>query len=292
MSLPKCFLEGKVAIVTGASAGIGAHLAVALANAGVNLVLAARSRNGLETLQKQIVEQTGVKVLVVQTDVASMADQARLVDETLREFGRIDILVNNAGREAFRSLHALSIDEIARTIQVNLTGALQLTRLVIPHMLPSGWGHIVNMSSTAGKFGPPHAGVYAATKAGLIAFTQSLRTEYRRQGIRATAVCPGFTDAGGIYDRIRADLGHDPPRFIGQTTADRVARATIRAIRKDQPEVIVNSPPLRPFFTLAACLPSLGEWLVRKFAGRYFRRLAELRQSANDDSEIARRDAA
>lgn len=292
MSLPKCFLEGKVAIVTGASAGIGAHIAVALANAGVNLVLAARSRPGLEALQRQIVEQTAVKVLAVPTDVASPTELQRLVDESLREFGRIDILVNNAGREAFRSLHALSVEEITRTVQVNLTGALQLTRLVIPHMLPNGWGHVVNMASTAGKFGPPYAGVYAATKAGLIAFTQSLRTEYRRHGIRATAICPGFTDAGGIYDRIREELGRDPPRFIGQTTADRVARATIRAIRKDQPEVIVNSPPLRPFFALAAWLPSLGEWMVRKFAGRYFRRLAELRQSASDDSEIVRRDAA
>jgi short-subunit dehydrogenase len=158
-------------------------------------------------------------------------------------------------------------------------------------MLPQRWGHIVNMSSTAGKHGPPYGAVYAATKAGLIAATQSLRVEYRSAGIRATAICPGFTRSGGIYDRIQTAIGRETPRVIGGTTADKVARATVRAIRKDQPEVILNSPPMRPFFAAAAVFPQFGEYLLRKFALRYFRQVAN---SAEEHARqtLPRRDAA
>jgi short-subunit dehydrogenase len=273
MSLPKCFLEQKVAIVTGASAGIGRAIAHALANAGVSLVLAARHEANLQTVREEIVERTAVQVLIVPTDVSRTDDLRRLVDAAVSEFGHVHMLVNNAGIEAFQHLHELGPDQIAQVITTNLTGATQLTSLVIPHMLAAGWGHVVNMASTAGKHSPPFGAVYGATKAGLIALTQSLRLEYRSCGIGATAICPGFTTDGGIYDRIRTTLNESPPFFIGGTTADVVARAVVRAIRKDQPEVIVNSPPHRPFFVLTSLFPALGEYLFRKFGTRYFKRL-------------------
>ncbi len=291
MSLPKCFLEDKVAIVTGASSGIGRKVAHRLALAGVNVVLAARRAPALEEARRDIMEQTGVKALAVCTDVASSGDLERLVQAALAEFGRIDILVNNAGVETFSSFDRLSAEEIVNAVQVNLTGALLLTRLVLPHMLPRGWGHIVNMASTAGKFGPPFAGPYAATKAGLIVLSQSLRVEYRASGIRATAICPGFTRGGGIYDRIRNVLGREPPRVIGTTTTDAVARAVIRAIRKDLPEVIVNRPPHRIFFAVQALMPRFAEYLFRKFAARYFRKAASVRQVTKPEAS-PRRDAA
>ena len=279
MSLPKCFLEQKVAIVTGASTGIGRAVAQSLANAGVNVVLAARREGPLARARDEIIESTGVKALAVPTDVAWLTDLEQLVAAAVAEFGQIDILVNNAGVEAFAHLHELPPDEIAATVQTNLTGAIQLTQLVIPHMLPRRWGHVINMSSTAGHYGPPYGAVYAATKAGLIAFTQSLRVEYRASGVRATAICPGFTRSGGIYDEIEAGLGRETPRVIGETTAEAVARATVRAIRKNQPEVIVNTPPQRPFFVAAKAFPRLGEYLLRKFSLRYFRRIGQLRRA-------------
>jgi short-subunit dehydrogenase len=289
MSLPKCFLEDKVAIVTGASAGIGRRVALRLALAGVNVVLAARRTIELEAARREIVELTGVRAIAVPTDVADLSELERLASAAVDEFGRIDILVNNAGVETFRHLHEISPHEITRAVQVNLTGAIVLSRWVVPHMQRQGWGHIVNMASTAGKYAPPFAAPYAATKAGLIALSQSLRAEYRPWGIRATAVCPGFARDGGIYERIREALGSDTPRVIGGTTADAVARAVLRAIRKDQPEVIVNWPPHRLFFAVSALAPRLGEYLFRKFAARYFRRIAE---SGAIEAPVVHRDAA
>lgn len=287
MSLPKCFLEGKTAIVTGASAGIGRAVARALANNGVNLVLAARSTERLQAAQQELIEQTGVKVLAVPCDVRRPHDLARLVDQAAAEFGRIDLLVNNAGISGFYRFEDLTTDEIDDILRTNLTSAVQLTRLVLPHMLRQGWGHVVNMASLAGKHGPPCAAAYAATKAGLIAFTQSLRIEFRGRRISASAICPGFTDNGGIYDAIRRDVGREPPGMIGSTTTDAVARAVVRAIRKDQPEVIVNSPPLRLFCVLDALFPRLGDWLLRKLAGRYFRAIGRARRRSTRPGDHA-----
>ncbi len=278
MSLPKCFLEGKVAVVTGASTGIGRGVARALANNGVNVILAARSAELLAILRQELIEQTGVRALDLPCDVSRLPDLETLVQRGVREFGRIDILVNNAGLDGFGPLEEFSPADIQQVLQVNLVGALQLTRLVLPHMLAQGWGHVINMASLAGKYGPPAGAVYAATKAGLIAFTQSLRTEFRSRRISATAVCPGFTVASGIYERICGDVGREAPWWFGQTTVERVARATVRAIRKDQPEVIVNFPPFRLFYALAALCPRAAEWLLRKTAGRYFRAIGRARR--------------
>jgi short-subunit dehydrogenase len=292
MSLPKKFLNQKVAVVTGASSGIGARVARALADTGVNLVLAARSADRLEQVRRELVEQTRVKAIAIPTDVSVPGTLQGLVDGAVAEFGGIDILVNNAGVDAFRNFHELEIDEIRSTVDVNLTGAMLLARLALPHMLQRGWGHIVNMASTAGKYGPPYGAAYGATKAGLIAFTQSLRIEYRNRGIGASAICPGFTDDGGIYEAIKADIGRGTPRVIGSTTVDAVARATIRAIRRDQPEVIVNHPPVRPFLVLTAMYPKLGEWLLRRFAGGFFRRIARARHAEEDSGTAQSRKAA
>jgi short-subunit dehydrogenase len=215
----------------------------------------------------------------------------RLVQRTLDEFGQIDVLVNNAGVDAYRHLHELPPETVQATVDINLTAPLQLTQLVLPHMFERGWGHVINLASTAGKYSPPYGAAYGATKAGLIALTQSLRIEYRSRGVSASAICPGFTDDGGIYEQIKHDLGRKTPRVIGGATVEQVARATVRAIRHDQPEVIVNRPPVRPFLVLTAMFPRLGEWLLRKFAGHFFRRIGRVRRELAE-AESARRRAA
>jgi len=267
-------LRGSTALVTGASAGIGLAVARRLARKGANLVIAARRPDKLEKAAAQL-RGIGVKVLAVPTDVGRHEDLERLVETTLRDMGTIDVLVNNAGIEAFCHFAELPPERIEETIRVNLTSALMLTRLVVPHMLAARSGHVVNMSSTAGKLGPPFGAVYATTKAGLIAFTQSLRSEYRNRGISASVICPGFADDGGIYDRMKADSGRHSPPFVGSTTADRVARAVIRAIEKDRPEMIVNWPPLRPIAVLLQMFPSLGASLVRVASVRFLKRVAD-----------------
>jgi short-subunit dehydrogenase len=267
-------LRGSTALVTGGSAGIGLAVARRLARKGAHLVLAARRADKLESAAASL-RDTGVKVLTVPTDVGRREDLERLVETTLRELRTIDVLVNNAGIEAFCHFTDLPLERIEETIRVNLTSALLLTRLVVPHMLAAGRGHVVNMSSTAGKLGPPFGAVYATTKAGLIAFTQSFRSEYRNRGISASVICPGFADDGGIYDRMKVESGRRSPAFVGSTTADHVARAVIMAVEKDRPEIIVNSPPLRPIVVLTQMFPTLGASLVRAVSARFLKRVAD-----------------
>jgi short-subunit dehydrogenase len=267
-------LRGATAVVTGASAGIGLAVARRLARKGANLVIAARRPEKLEDTAASL-RGLGVKVLAVPTDVGRRDDLDRLVEAALRELQTIDVLVNNAGIEAFCHFADLPAERIEETIRVNLTSAVMLTRLVVPHMLAAGRGHVVNMSSTAGKLGPPFGAVYATTKAGLIAFTQSLRSEYRNRGVSASVICPGFADEGGIYDRMKAESGRHSPPLVGSTTADRVARAVIKAVEKDHPEIIVNSPPVRPIAVLMQMFPSLGASVVRAASVRFLKRVAD-----------------
>ncbi len=231
-------LEGRTAIVTGASRGLGRHIARALAAEKANLVLAARSRSELEQTAADI---SGVNVKIVATDVARRGDLQKLAAAA----GEVDVLVNNAGIEIPCEFQRLPLEEMDRMLAVNLVSALTLTRLLLPGMLERKRGHIVNMASMAGKSGPPLAEVYAVTKAGLIGLTQSLRASYDGAGVSASAICPGFiTDAGMFADRAAKD-GVAPPKLLGSSRPEDVARAVIRAIRKDIPEVIVNPGPTR-----------------------------------------------
>jgi short-subunit dehydrogenase len=266
-------LRGRNAIVTGASAGLGMNVARALAREGMNLILAARS---VETLEKVAAEMRGlgVNAIAVPTDVSDEEQLKRLVECAMREFGSIDVLVNNAGIEAFRQFHQIDPVEIHRTIDVNLTATLLLTRYVLPHMVSAGRGHIVNMSSTAGKQGPAFGAAYGASKAGQIAFTQSLRGEYHGTGISASVICPGFAADGGVYEALKRRAGRGTPWWMGSTTAEAVGRAVVKAIRHDLPDVIRNSPWMRPIFVLNAALPRIGEWIVRLATIRFLRRAA------------------
>jgi len=266
-------LRGRTAIVTGASRGIGHVVATALAREGMNLALAARSADLLEQLAREL-QSFGVRTLTVPTDVADEVQLKALVEATRNEFGGIDVLVNNAGIEAFRPYHLIEPSDIAQTIQVNLTATLLLSRFVLPHMLEAGRGHIVNMASIAGKYGPAYGAVYGASKAGMIAFTQSLRGELYKTGVSASAICPGFADNGGIYEVIKQRTGRGTPWYFGSTSATTVARAVITAIRRDSPDLIINYPALRPVFALCQAFPNLGEQIIRATTRRFLKRAA------------------
>ena len=266
-------LRGRTAIVTGASRGIGQIVAKALAQQGMNLALAARSPEPLEQLATEL-RQMGVRALVIPTDVTDEAQLKSLVEKTLLEFGSIDLLVNNAGIEAFRPFHLIEPSDIVQTIHVNLIATLLLTRFVLPHMLKARRGHIVNMASVAGKYGPAFGAAYGASKSGMIAFTQSLRGELYKTGVSASAICPGFANDGGIYEVIKQRTGRGTPWYLGSTSADTVARAVIKSIQRDRPEMIVNFPALRPVFALCQAFPTLGEMIVRVTTRRYLKQAA------------------
>lgn len=266
-------IRGRTAIITGASRGLGKTISMALAREGANLVLAARSQEKLEEVASEV-RKLGVRAITVPTDVSKESDLKQLVDAALAEFKTIDILVNNAGIEAFQPYHEIEPAHIVETIQVNLTATLLLTRFVLPHMLSAGRGHIVNMASIAGKLGPAFGAAYGASKAGMIAFTQGLRSELHGSGIGVSAICPGFANDGGIYEVIKERTGRGTPWYLGSTTAQAVARAVVKSIRSDKPEMIVNFPALRPVFTINAAIPRLGEWIARITTRRYLKKAA------------------
>ena len=266
-------IRGRTAIVTGASRGLGKVISMELARQGANLVLAARSQELLEEVASEV-RKLGVRAIIVPTDVSNDSGLQQLVDAALAEFKAIDILINNAGIEAFEAYHLIEPAHIVETIQVNLTATLLLTRYVLPHMLKAGRGHIVNMASIAGKMGPAFGAAYGASKAGMIAFTQALRSELHGTGVSVSAICPGFANDGGIYEVIKARTGRGTPWYLGSTTANAVARAVVKSIRNNRPEMIVNFPALRPVFTINAAIPRLGEWIARITTRRYLKKAA------------------
>lgn len=184
-------MSDKVAIVTGASSGIGRATAQSLAKSGVRVVLGARRRNNLDDLASEI-QDAGGQALPFVTDVAQRQSCEDLIQYTMEKWGRIDILVNNAGLMPLSFIKNLHVDEWDRMIDVNIKGVLYCTAAALPHMLSTKSGHIVNVSSVAGRIVFPAGSVYCATKHAVTAFSEGLRQELSvRKNIRVTCVEPG-----------------------------------------------------------------------------------------------------
>jgi len=203
--------------------------------------------------------------------------------------GEIDILVNNAGVEFTSAYHELSEAQILEILSVNLEAALILTRLVLPGMLQRKTGHIVHISSLAGRAGPGYQEVYSATKAGLIAFNASFRATYRGSGVSSSVITPGFVEAG-IYSKLKATGGHPAPVSFGVSAPEKIARAVIRAIENNIPEIIINPIPIRPMLVLSLYWPSAAEWLIEKLgATAFFAHVAEAqKKKPTETATIAR----
>jgi short-subunit dehydrogenase len=275
-------IAGSVAIVTGASRGLGVPIVRALARERVKLVLAARTASEVEALADQLTAE-GCPAIAVVTDVADPAARAEVIRRAEQEYGRVDILVNNAGLEHVVSFHRMDPEEIRRMVDVNLTSAMLLTALALPGMLERKRGHIVNMSSLSAAAGLPFDAVYAATKAGLVAFSLSLRSEYRGSGVSSSVILPGFVSDAGMYHRMEARSGAKAPRTLGTTTPQAVARAVVSAIKHDKPHVIVNPRPLRLLLAGGQLWPRLGNWSLRGLGVR--RMMAEVAASGEPAAE-------
>lgn len=213
-------LEGKVAIVTGASAGIGLAAAQALAGQGAHVVLAdVQDERG--SREAEAIRELGGVAMYVHCDVSRDADVASLVDHCVQRFGRLDMAFNNAGIEGETGLTAqCSDDNWNRVLAVNLTGVWQCMRHEIPAMLDSGGGSIVNCSSIAGLVGFAGVPAYVASKHGIVGLTRTAALEYATQGIRVNAVCPGVIKTEMI-DRF---VGDDPQALAQLVQGEPIGR--------------------------------------------------------------------
>jgi 2-deoxy-D-gluconate 3-dehydrogenase len=208
-------LAGKVAVVTGASRGLGRAIAVAMAEAGASVVLAARSRPHLEE-SAGAVERAGGRALVMAVDVTRYAEVEALMDRAVAELGRLDIVVNNSGVARVAPLAELSLDAWQEVVGVNLTGVFHGCRAAARYLIAQGSGKIINLASVLGAVGLPGYTAYAASKGGVIALTRALGVEWARHGIQVNAIAPGWfvtdmNEAAFADQRIRDRLVRDVP---------------------------------------------------------------------------------
>jgi len=183
-------LKGQIALITGASRGIGREIAWRLVRADCDVILLARSGDELSELAMEI-KTAGREAMAIPTNLRDGAQVQRAVEKALRYFGRIDILINNAGLWHYGSAHELSIEDWDEMFDVNVRGTFLATKFVLPSMLARGRGHIVNIVSVSGLIGEADASGYNATKWAVRGFSQSLLKEVRDKGIRVTVVNPG-----------------------------------------------------------------------------------------------------
>jgi short-subunit dehydrogenase len=217
-------LAGEVAIVTGASSGIGAATAKELARRGAAVVLAARRADLLEA-QAQAVRAAGGEALAVRTDVADAAQLAQLAQRATATFGRVDILVNNAGASWSRPLASTPPDELVGLLEVNLLAAMLLTRALLPGMVDRGHGAIVSVGSLSGRVAMEP--LYSASKYGLRGFSLALRRQLRGSGVSVSLVSPGNVRTA-MTAHVQARLPE--PEIVARAIAELVVRPRREAV--------------------------------------------------------------
>ncbi|MER8727389.1 SDR family NAD(P)-dependent oxidoreductase [Mesorhizobium sp. M1027] len=249
ISVPSA-LAGKVALVTGASSGIGEATAAALAAAGAKVAIAARRADRLEALAARI-EKAGGAALRIEADVTSNDDVTEMVDKVVAEWGRLDILVNNAGVMLLSPAAEAVLDDWRRMVELNLLALMGVTKAALPH-LRAAKGHIVNVSSVAGRVANPGASGYAATKFGVVGFSESLRREVYADKVRVTVIEPGLvrTELGDHITNpaFKADLDKRLAAMEALTAED-IAAAILYAVSQP-PHVNVNEIVIRPTGTV------------------------------------------
>ena len=250
-------LENRVALLTGASSGIGAVIAKSLSNEGVEIIGIARSEAGLKKTKMNI-EANGGKFHSISFDVSDISNLSQLKIKVENLIGKIDILINNAGIEEYNYFHNYTLEYIQKITSVNFIAPMEITRQFLPELIQNS-GHIVNICSLAAKKGESFNATYSATKGGLALFTDALRQELHGSGVGVSALFPGLVSDVGMY----SDSQVKAPLILGTIPSKKVAKALVKAIKKNKPDVIVNSGPLRPLLAIDALFPNFGNWFAR-----------------------------
>jgi len=235
-------LKDKVAIITGASSGIGKALAISMAGEGAKLVLGARSKAKLDELVTDITYR-GHEAIAVQTDVSIENDCKSLILSAVEKYGKVDILVNNAGISMRALFNDTDVDVIRKLMDINFFGMVYCTKYALPYLLKTG-GSVVGVSSIAGYKGLPGRTGYSSSKFAMHGFLESLRIENLKSGLHVLIACPGFT-ASNIRNTALNEKGEqqgESPRDEGKMmTAEEVAAHIIKAIEKRKDRIVLTS---------------------------------------------------
>ncbi len=255
-------MKDKVAIITGASSGIGLECAKYFSKKGMKLALAARSLDKLNKVVEEI-KASGGEAIAIPTDVTVVKDCERMVDETLKAFGRIDVLVNNAGISMRDLFIDTEIEVFQRLIETNLMSAIYCTKFALPHLLKTK-GSVVGVSSIAGYHGLPGRTAYSASKYGLQGFLDALRSENRETGLHVLVACPGFTASNIRNSALKGDgtLQKESPRIEEKMMQpDDVARKIYNGIVKRKRRVVMTFECLSAVY-IGVNLPALTEKVI------------------------------
>ena len=229
-------MKRPIALVTGASSGIGEGLARRLAERGHDLVLVARDQGRLEALAKDVEHRNDAAAQVLPADLTDPAQLQTVEDRCRDRDAPIDVLVNNAGLGSFGAFHTLDLESEVREIQLNVVALVRLTHAAAAEMVVRGHGGILNVSSLAGFQPSPQMAVYSATKAFVTMFTEAVHEELKGTGVSVTALCPGFTHTG-FQDSANVPSADQLPEFMWQE-ADEVALAALDGLAKNRAVVL------------------------------------------------------
>lgn len=259
-------LRNKVVLITGASSGFGEDAARLFAAEGATVVLAARR---IDRMQAEVarIQAAGGAAMATPVDVTNRADIANMVASVIENYGRIDILFNNAGFGRLDLFERLDpARDIETQIAVNLTGLMEVTHAVLPQLLEQGSGHIINMSSVAGWLAAPQYSVYAATKFGVRAFTDSLRRELRSRGIHVSGIYPGpaLTEFNQ-HTRLDPAMHSKAPAFL-KMSSEYVARRVVQ-IAKYPRRVTILPWWFVPVIWFESAFPALVDVITRPQKG-------------------------
>ena len=249
--------QGRVAVVTGASSGIGRAIALALAGEGWIVVLTARDSKALEALAAEI-QGSGGMAHVIPGDLSSADGPEHVIDEAIARLGRIDLLVANAGVYVRKRPWETTAGDYRASMELNFFGSVRPILRVLPHMLERRSGQIVGISSVDGKKGLTYDIVYVPTKFALTGFLDVLRQELRGTGVAVTTVLPGRVDTPMIGDL-------KVPAVSPKISSEAVARAVIRGVRRRSAEVLVPYWSSKALVVISAASARLGDWVIRTF---------------------------
>jgi NADP-dependent 3-hydroxy acid dehydrogenase YdfG len=210
-----------IALITGATSGIGESTALLLANNNYNIIITGRREEKLDLLKKKITAETNSKVFALNFDIRSLPENEAAVNSLPKEWQNIDLLINNAGLAAgYNSIQEGVIDDWERMIDTNIKGILYITRLIVPKMVERGMGHIINISSVAGKETYPFGNVYCASKHAVQSLTKGMRIDLLKHGIKVSSVSPGAVNTEFSLVRFNGDKDRAKQVYKGFTPLD------------------------------------------------------------------------